>query len=211
MRGLLLKELLNLKAISGSLIGILLFYLFFLLTGNDVSFMSFFCVLVVVMMSVSTFGVDEKAKWDRYALTFPISRNELVASKYLLALILEGGALIGGIALSSISSWVMGYSRLTVSEWALSWGAVGVAGMVMTSIIFPLIYCFGLEKARFYMMAIFLVPAAILFLVNQMGIPIPLPTAETLHMLFYLVPVAALGLLYGSYCLSCKIYRKREF
>ena len=212
MKGLLLKELLNLKVLSRSLIGVLVFYLFFLFTGNDMSFISALCTLVVVMLSVSTFSIDEKARWDRYALTFPISRKEMVRSKYFLALILEGAALSGGMSLSFLSMLLLGQSLPPAAEWLLSWYVVGLVGILMTSIIFPLIYRFGIDKARLCMMAVFLIPSGILLLIERLGISVVWPSGKTIELwLFSILPVVAAGILWVSYWISCRIYLKKEF
>lgn len=51
-------------------------------------------VLFSVMIPMSAIAYDDKAKWDRYALTMPVSRRDLVISKYLLALAFAGLAVL---------------------------------------------------------------------------------------------------------------------
>ena len=42
--------------------------------------------VLAAMMPVTAFSFDEKAKWDKYALSMPVSRRDLVLSKYIFGL-----------------------------------------------------------------------------------------------------------------------------
>ena len=49
---------------------------------------------MMVMLVITSLAYDERSRWDRYALTMPVSRKEMVLSKYLLGLILLTFALL---------------------------------------------------------------------------------------------------------------------
>ena len=41
-----------------------------------------------MMITITSFSYDALAKWDRYALSLPLTRKDIVAGKYLLSIIL---------------------------------------------------------------------------------------------------------------------------
>ncbi|HHX71109.1 MAG: ABC-2 transporter permease [Miniphocaeibacter sp.] len=83
MKGLLLKNLYymknNLKLLAG------LFLLYGIMFMNKENFMFFPAVMTMLMgfMTLGIITVDEKNNWNKYALTMPLSRNNLVQEKFL--------------------------------------------------------------------------------------------------------------------------------
>ena len=109
MKGLILKDLLNLK---GNIKFILLFIIMFgfmssLGDGNVNNFIGVIIVLCTTMI-VSTFSYDDLNKWDSYVLTMPINRNDIVLSKYLTMLIFS----FIGVLVSLIVSVTIGYFKI---------------------------------------------------------------------------------------------------
>ena len=51
-------------------------------------------ILFTIMIPMVAMSYDDKSKWDRYALTMPVSRRDMVLSKYLLALAFAAFALL---------------------------------------------------------------------------------------------------------------------
>ena len=105
MIGLLLKDFYILKQYLKTM---LLMAAFFVLisTGldNPAEFISGFIVLICVMMTITSFSYDALANWERYALSMPVTRKEIVGSKYLLSLILclAGAAVSFPVSLAEI-------------------------------------------------------------------------------------------------------------
>ena len=60
-----------------------------------------------MMMSIYSFSYDSLAKWDRFGLSLPVTRKEVVASKYILSLLF---CLIG-TALSFLLSSIVLYFK----------------------------------------------------------------------------------------------------
>ena len=97
MKGLIIKDFLNLRNnIKTMLITILIYLLFFI--SYDPSFLSGLLIMIFCLQSLSTFSYDEYANWDVFALSLPISRKELVLSKYIVFAIFP----IAGTILSEI-------------------------------------------------------------------------------------------------------------
>ncbi|EMJ5758980.1 ABC-2 transporter permease [Clostridioides difficile] len=211
MKGLILKDLLNLK---GNIKFILLFIIMFgfmssLGDGNVNNFIGVIIVLCTTMI-VSTFSYDDLNKWDSYVLTMPINRNDIVLSKYLTMLIFS----FIGVLVSLIVSVTIGYFKntLILNETLLINALILSISVCFGSIILPLIYKFGTERARLLMILCFLVPTLALLVFKSIleNISSPISIEIILNTLVYSLPFVAILLFVISYFISSKIYSKKE-
>ncbi|HBG2166358.1 TPA: ABC-2 transporter permease [Clostridioides difficile] len=211
MKGLILKDLLNLK---GNVKFILLFIIMFgfmssLGDGNVNNFIGVIIVLCTTMI-VSTFSYDDLNKWDSYVLTMPINRNDIVLSKYLTMLIFS----FIGVLVSLIVSVTIGYFKntLILNETLLINALILSISVCFGSLILPLIYKFGAERARLLMILCFLVPTLALLVFKSIleNISSPISIEIILNTLVYSLPFVAILLFVISYFISSKIYSKKE-
>ncbi|EGT4597235.1 TPA: ABC-2 transporter permease, partial [Clostridioides difficile] len=209
MKGLILKDLLNLK---GNVKFILLFIIMFgfmssLGDGNVNNFIGVIIVLCTTMI-VSTFSYDDLNKWDSYVLTMPINRNDIVLSKYLTMLIFS----FIGVLVSLIVSVTIGYFKntLILNETLLINALILSISVCFGSLILPLIYKFGTERARLLMILCFLVPTLALLVFKSIleNISSPISIEIILNTLVYSLPFVAILLFVISYFISSKIYSK---
>lgn len=210
MKGLILKDLLNLK---GNIKFILLFIIMFgfmssLGDGNVNNFIGVIIVLCTTMI-VSTFSYDDLNKWDSYVLTMPINRNDIVLSKYLTMLIFS----FIGVLVSLIVSVTIGYFKntLILNETLLINALILSISVCFGSLILPLIYKFGTERARLLMILCFLVPTLALLVFKSIleNISSPISIEIILNTLVYSLPFVAILLFVISYFISSKIYSKK--
>ncbi|EGT4007970.1 TPA: ABC-2 transporter permease, partial [Clostridioides difficile] len=206
MKGLILKDLLNLK---GNVKFILLFIIMFgfmssLGDGNINNFIGVIIVLCTTMI-VSTFSYDDLNKWDSYVLTMPINRNDIVLSKYLTMLIFS----FIGVLVSLIVSVTIGYFKntLILNETLLINALILSISVCFGSLILPLIYKFGTERARLLMILCFLVPTLALLVFKSIleNISSPISIEIILNTLVYSLPFVAILLFVISYFISSKI------
>ncbi|HGM1168270.1 TPA: ABC-2 transporter permease [Clostridioides difficile] len=211
MKGLILKDLLNLK---GNIKFILLFIIMFgfmssLGDGNVNNFIGVIIVLCTTMI-VSTFSYDDLNKLDSYVLTMPINRNDIVLSKYLTMLIFS----FIGVLVSLIVSVTIGYFKntLILNETLLINALILSISVCFGSLILPLIYKFGTERARLLMILCFLVPTLALLVFKSIleNISSPISIEIILNTLVYSLPFVAILLFVISYFISSKIYSKKE-
>lgn len=210
MKGLILKDLLNLK---GNIKFILLFIIMFgfmssLGDGNVNNFIGVIIVLCTTMI-VSTFSYDDLNKWDSYVLTMPINRNDIVLSKYLTMLIFS----FIGVLVSLIVSVTIGYFKNTlILNETLLINALILSISVCFGSLLPLIYKFGTERARLLMILCFLVPTLALLVFKSIleNISSPISIEIILNTLVYSLPFVAILLFVISYFISSKIYSKKE-
>ena len=75
MYGLIWKDFLVLRKTLRLYVLFLLGYLGMALLGIfDLTFVTTFCVVILMILPISAFSYDEFARWDRYARTLPLSR-----------------------------------------------------------------------------------------------------------------------------------------
>ena len=179
MWGLLHKDLKTISLQGRVLAIMVVFYLaFFLLSEAEdalISVVTFSIVLMGILFPITALSYDEKAKWEHYALTMPISRNMLVWSKYLLVLLfLLAGELL--LLLVSLFQPEIGPALLVL-----------VPGIVLflNSILLPVAFKLGVEKSRYITVAIMLLPTLVLLLMEKLGVQPPIgPAAPAVAGLF---------------------------
>lgn len=202
MRSLLYKDIVNLKQQFRFYLIILAFYVLLGIKAGDASFLGAIMTIFAVMLSVTACAYDEKAGWDKYALTMPFGVRELIGSKYLLALI--GVCLTAGIMLPV--NLFAGMPLLEALALTASWIAIG---LFYTEAILPVIFRFGVEKGRIMMIVIAFLPTVV-FLFLDKGLTRFL-SPELFEKMLYIAPLVFLLFLPLSVWCSYRMYKKKEF
>ena len=206
MKGLILKDLLNLKSTFKMLGAMIVFFaVAFLREGN--SFVFGIIILMFAMMVVTTISYDDLAKWDAYALTMPVTRKEMVLSKYLVMAILNTLGAVLSLIVGIVGSVIMRQS-FDLEILAII-GIIYLVAFIFGSVIIPLIYKFGTEKARLMLFLCALLPTALILLVEQFNVPLP-TTGNPWIYLILLIGFSVAGIVL-SYLISLKIYTNKEF
>lgn len=203
MKGLLIKDFINLKKQGVAIGGILIFYLFFSIINGDSGFLITISVLLSTMLPITSLAYDEQAKWDRYALGLPITRKKLVLSKYILGIILN----LATLAILTVMTMLL-HLQTDGPVWVIILAA-GCTGFLILSILLPLMFRFGVEKGRLIMMAVFIIPFVMVFLAPRLNLS--MPDEQTLMPLLYAAPFVVAILFWLSIRLSVRIYQKKEF
>lgn len=206
MKGLILKDLLNLKSTFKMLGVMMLFFaVVFIPQGN--SFIFGIIILMFAMMVVTTISYDDLAKWDAYALTMPVTRKEMVLSKYLVMAILNTLGAVLSLIVGVVGSVIMGQS-FDLEILAII-GAIYLIALIFGSVIIPLIYKFGTEKARLMLILCALLPTTLMLLAEQFNVPLP-TTGNPWIYLILLIGFSVTGVIL-SYLISLEIYSQKEF
>ncbi|WFR57776.1 ABC-2 transporter permease [Anaerocolumna sp. AGMB13025] len=210
MYGLLLKDIYNLRRYVKQIsISIVVFGLFAINLKNP-AYLIGMITMMTSMMVITSMSYDEYAKWDKYALTMPILKKDIVLSKYLLLIL----STVAGAALSTILALIMSafMKLLSLKELLLASGAVSLVMLFLFGILIPVLYKYGIEKARMLMFAVFGIPILLvtLFVKLMLKLNVPQPSQEQIEMLCYAFPVIVLIVLFLSYNISVKIFNKKE-
>ncbi len=206
MKGMILKDLLNLKSTFKMLGAMIVFFaVAFLREGNG--FVFGIIILMFAMMVVTTISYDDLAKWDAYALTMPVTRKEMVLSKYLVMALLNTLGAVLSLIVGVVGSIIM--KKSFDLEILAIIGLIYLIAFIFGSVIIPLIYKFGTEKARLMMFLCALLPTALILLVEQLGVPLPTTENPWIYMIL-LIAFSVVGVVL-SYRISLRIYSKKEF
>ena len=223
MKGLIKKDLLNLASYKTSLFILIIFCSIAIISTNSVTFAPIIISTIIGMIVLSTFNYDEISKSDKYILSLPVTRKDIVLSKYILAIASTIISAVLGVVLTVIIVELMNmirsnefinlnYDRLFST--ALG-GMFGIA--LIQSIQIPSIYKWGAEKGRIQMFVlIFLVILLVLGssslfakIVFRMDISSMLSFLNKFG-IFLLVGLIML-MYYISYKISYKIFSKKDF
>lgn len=217
MKGLIIKDFINVSNSFRLVVVMALFYAGISFVTESPGEFSGMFTLIFAMLLFGTFSIDELADWDSYALTMPLTRDNIIQGKYLMMLLLAFiGFLVNSASLILINI-------TTKAEGIFSGFELPIGGFVIVvifySILLPIIAKLGITKARIYFILIYMVPFLIGMLIfNKVkeGNMVPPESLmdvlevvkDNIYIIAALVMIAFLGI---SYFLSIAIYRKREF
>jgi len=209
MLGLIKKDLLIIKNnIKFAIIFVVVFAFF---SEQNSEILYFVPIFLSTMLFISTFSYDDYNKWDAYACTLPQGKRSIVKSKYLASLLLTLMAgfitLILGFIIGSINKNLDAKKMLEIIS------GVVVAIVLLQSIMFPLMYKFGVEKGRIgIFLGVFGMSGLIGFLFKYLNIKIPNNLIQTFNDYWFIIlPVIIVLMILVSYNISKKIYLKKEF
>lgn len=204
MSGLIYKDLINLGQQWKTYLLILVFWGgLSVMQKNPYFFGGMFSVYMVIVL-LTACGYDEKTGWDKYALTMPVSRSSIVLSKYVLGLVMD----VLGFVTAAIFFVMSGTS---LQEMMVGQCVFQTISLFLLAVEFPIIFKFGVEKARLSVAVIMLAPVLLVYMVVQSGLWQPNFDFEWLMRLVYLGPVAGLCLLALSAVVSIQVYKGKEF
>lgn len=217
MRGIILKDLYEGFCIRKNTLNwtISIIFISFLTAVNSMMRGPYGFLLIVVLLFPMlgstllqmTVEQDEKSEFDRIQLTYPVSKQEIVLSKYLSGLIVQGGMILYSFLFLLV--YVYGYKTLTFGEAISTWG-IGVAGsLVYFSVSYMVYFWLGNMKGvifTFITMAVLVI--GFLFSVFNVGLEELMAISKGTWVVVSLS--AGVCLMVISYLVSLKIYTKKH-
>ena len=220
MKGLIKKDLLNLSSYKT----ITIIFCSIAIAGTEnASIAPMIICAIIGMISLSTFNYDEVSKSEKYILSLPVNRKELVISKYIIAI---SSAIIGaiiGVLLTILIVNIMNsvrpnnlinldYDNLFITSLS---GLFGIA--LIQAIQIPSIYKWGAEKGRIQMfILIFLMVLIIVgigFTLTKLGINLDVQKINTFLETYgvYILTLLIVIMYTISYKISYKIFIKKDY
>ncbi len=178
MKGLLIKDLCSISNYKRQYALILAFMSVWSIFSKSFSFLAMYAILLGGMMVLSVMSMDEAVHFNRYALTMPISVKTLAKEKYVLVCICIGARGLLALIVEVIAMSTPWYEG--TAEWIMI-NCLSSFFLIAYTITLPIIFKYGVEKARYTYMAVILVMGAVI------GISVYL-TRNTSVMLFDGVP-----------------------
>ena len=199
----LIKEAFPIAALA------VLFLLFSITLGFAGGFLALCIMLLVFAVKVveSTLIYDETDGWDSFVLTAPVSRKEIIRSKYLLQILLLAGAFLLSAVLLLLISLIPQFDG---EEWLYIMLIVGFCyALVYGAVVIPVYLKFGQHTSRYVAFVILIVVAGLFGVTFGFSMFMEF-AASTIPLLIGILAVSLAA--YGaSYLVSQKIYAKREF
>ena len=127
MKGLIIKDILNLKNYMKQLILVLIFLIEYGILFKNGTFVGTMITLMLSMQVITTMSYDEYAKCDKYPLTKNINRKDIVLSKYVIFIM----SIIIGMVVGVISSTTI--NQILQSD-------INMNEIIATSIVVPCIF-----------------------------------------------------------------------
>ena len=170
IKGLLLKDLYVFRNFKGNIIFSAFMFIFLITIGSlrsDIFTIGSILFLIFFgMNSISSFSYDENADSDKYLLSLPITKKEIVLSKYLFVFLNSLISILVGILVSFIITILVRGKAGNIGD------SLRICFIAFTSVSFlmcaniPCIYKWGVEKGR---MQSVIIPALFIFLLGIFG------------------------------------------
>lgn len=221
--GLIKKDLLNLSSYKTSLLILIIFCAIAIGSTDTITFVPIIVCAITGMIALSTFNYDETSQADKYILSLPVTRQDIVLSKFILAISSTIiGALLGflfTIFLVNIlniirpdSLIILDYNNLLTTTIGAMFGI-----SLIQSIQIPSIYKWGAEKGRIQMFVLIFVLVVLIlgisYLVMNSNFNINLEDIENFMNKFGIITLilAMIIMYYTSFKLSLKIFKHKDY
>jgi len=212
MKGLIIKDYFYLKRQLKTFFALIVFYIILSVMMKNTSVLSAMVVAFSAILPVTTMSLDEYNKWERLGLAMPLTRKDIVSGKYLLGILIITASAFVILPMSLLVNFFSGTPFAIIEHLCETLLCAG-AGITLLSILLPLIFKFGVEKARIIMLIIFMLPAffGMIFskvIKNAMSLlPITVPTIGITALLLTLLCFLFLTI---SFFITVRIYQKKE-
>ncbi len=199
MLGLLLKDLYNLRKQAIWYLSMIVVFFGLSIILNNVAFASTIGILVTISMPLTAIAYEEKDGWQKFVVASGTKISTIVGEKYLLGIVF---AAIGLIAYSLTFMLVV-----QTEQSAVEYTLPACMQFFTLAVILPVIFRFGVEKGRAYMIVVIVI--IMLMLIGVLTFLKDVDKGETLLIICAWVVAAVVTVV--SYFISVRIYKKKEF
>ncbi len=211
MIGLLLKDFYNLKGLAKQMLLMLAVMAAWCVFMKNASFFSMITAMYGALMLLNSMSYDETAHFDKYVLTLPVTKRDVVREKYLLLFCLLGAGLVVGLA-GNFGIRFFIKSEESVMEDLIPIAAITCFFLLAFSIMLPIMIKIGVEKARMLLVAVYValfgMVAGVVCITRELGIELTEELA--IRSLAVCAVIMVLGVI-GSYLVSMGVIQKKEW
>lgn len=215
IKGLIVKDLLQLKDFTYPL----LFWTVVLagasFAWDKLQFLPLLMAFGFGMVVLFSFTFDEMSNAERYVACLPVSRREIVLSKYLMAFASSAAGAASGVLLGLALQWGKHGTVDQIDRW-LGLVLVGVFLMaIMNAVQIPCIYKGGATQGRILVFVLLagaiLVGWGLQHLASALGVDLVKSLEAMFNRHWLLAFLVLTALLYGvSFRISCRIYGRKD-
>ncbi|KGR81372.1 ABC-2 transporter permease [Lysinibacillus boronitolerans] len=206
MVGLILKDLMTIQRQMKAQAFVLVFLLVMAIFMQQSSMLLAIIVFIVTIQAITALSYDEQSKWDKYANTLPISKADIVFSKYILSVML----MIIGLVMALPILFFINFFTNNETEFFLTFNLIVTLALCSLAVLLPIYIKFGSIKGRIVLIALCFIPGFLTGMFKEY-IPDMPQTFLYLKQYVYLTPFGGLLLLCLSSLVSTAIYKRKEF
>lgn len=206
MRGLLYKEYYMLRPQVKSWLAVLAFFMVYTAIFKNAGMLTMMLAVIGITSCYNSFHYDKQYRCDEYIGAMPVSRGQMVASKYLFTFFID---LFIAAAAAAVTIVVCATSLVDASllESMASLGGVLGVTVLIQAVTIPLIYVLGVDKARYVNVLIWMSPW-VLIMLNRDRLP-KITEAQIISAL-KLAPLVILVFVVISWMISTAVFKKRD-
>lgn len=208
MLGLILKDFIQMKRILKTLAGLMVLYMILALQQDSSELLITLGVVVCIIICINTLSMDERGKWNEYALTLPFTRSQLVISKYIMTCIM---ALIMALMAMIVEFFLSG-ELLAILETGV---AAAVSSLLGVALVLPFLYKFGIERGRYVLMIVVMAPFVLAVVLQRTGANMSASfwsdLAQKIEHAPWILVVAIILMFACSMMISILICKKKEY
>ena len=165
MKAMLYADWMNLRrSMKALLVVVLVMVLASATTGNGLTFIPFILTMVSFLVPSTLMTTDHNYGWDKLSLSLPVSRKDVVSSKFTVSLLFNLALFVlAAVCLAGLS----GVFGDVLSENMLVLLGCEAAGLALTGIELALILRFGTDRGRYFLIAVVWVPIILLTVIKK--------------------------------------------
>lgn len=214
MKSLILKDIYNISHNAKQLLFTIIFIAICMIPSTGASGFGVTVTMICSMMTMTTFSMDERSNWMKYALIMPVTRKDYVKSKYVVNLIFTLFGMIIGALIGTVGLMVKGSGNLADNlQTTLACCIVGVMiGIFYGGVFIPLLFKWGAEKARMISVVAVAIPSFIAFGLYKLAIYLGIKLAGAnvvIGIIAIIMMLIAMNII--SFRLSVKWLKEKEF
>ncbi len=204
MKGLIYKDLCNLKSIYKIVLILLAFYgILGFQSEESLQMGTGFITTFIVVLPISVFSYDEHCKWDLYATALPMKKRDMVLEKYFLGISFIAVCVLINMGMS----FIFGSGKMEVMYISV---VLCILALFMQIISFPIMFKFGSEKSRYASILVMLIPVILIMMFEEYLPPLDNVLKFIVEDGVVFVVGGTLILYILSLLLSIKIYENKE-
>ena len=214
MKGLIYKDFVLLRKQLSTYLVFLIVYGGFCIAGVfPISILVALVAVIGLTVPLSSVATDDAIRWDRYAVSTPVSRRGIVAGKYLFAVLIILLSSVVTLALM-LALLATGLADAPLEEVAFSIPACALLTLLLNAVTLPFLLKYGAEKARAVSMVLFVSIFGGSVLVGGLasrGVALPQPPDWLLLSGPVLLAALSVAAYLISFAVSLGIYERKEF
>ncbi|MFD2117227.1 ABC-2 transporter permease [Paenibacillus yanchengensis] len=214
MKGLLLKDMYSVINNGRGLLLMMLILAFALAPSNGLTGFIITGTVICSMMSTTSFSIDHRHHWNSFAFTLPLSRQVIVGSKFISLLVFTLLGAVLSILFGIIAIIIVGKNEALIQTpieniLIATSLAIGISMIFGTNAVI-LFLKYGAEQARLYLLASYLIPAALFSLIFVSRISTWFTDLD-IYTIAILFTIIVIGWILIGYFLSVRILNNKQY